>query len=66
MSRFKVLAGVHSEGGRTYETGDIVDSRSDLTKHNSPGSIKFQRLPDEPDDSSQQTGISRTAGKSNK
>jgi len=45
MARFKVLVGVHSEGGKTYgkneEAGDIVETDNDLTKHNSQGSIKF-------------------------
>lgn len=28
--RVKVLRGIHMEGGRTYKTGEIVNSRTDL------------------------------------
>ena len=46
--RFKVLIGAHNEGGMTYgpdeEGGDVVDSKSDLSQHNSPGAIKFARV----------------------
>lgn len=38
----RVLRGSHSEGGRTYRKGQVVDSKSNLSKlHNKPGSIKF-------------------------
>lgn len=46
MARFRVVAGSHNEGGVTYRKGDIVDSKSDLSKLNSPGSLKFQRAED--------------------
>jgi len=42
--RFKVLRGTHREGGKKYNKGDIVNSASDLRRHNSPGAIKFQPL----------------------
>lgn len=45
--KFKVVRGVHSEGGVTYEKGDVVDSASDLRTLNSPGAIKFQILENE-------------------
>lgn len=34
MPKFKLISGVHSEGGRTYLPGEIIESRSDLSKHN--------------------------------
>lgn len=41
MALFQVLRGVHHEGGKTYYgrhkgKGDVVDSKSDLSKHNPP------------------------------
>jgi hypothetical protein len=57
--KFRVLRGNHSEGkypeghpwvGRSiiYEIGEIVDSRSNLARHNKPGPLgpKFQRIYD--------------------
>ena len=44
---FKVLRGSHSEGGKTYRKGEVVDSKSDLIKHNSSGSIKFANVFDD-------------------
>lgn len=51
--KFKVLHGLHYEGknsdgkAKCYKRGDVVDSASDLDKKfNSPGSIKFERVPD--------------------
>jgi hypothetical protein len=41
---FRVLQGSHSEGGKLYDPGDIVDSASDLLLLNSPGSIKFEKV----------------------
>lgn len=41
FGRFKLLQGVHSEGGKTYTQGDVFDSASDLCLHNGPGSRKF-------------------------
>ena len=49
MARFKVLTGKHHEGGRTYKTGEIVDSKSDLLKLNR-GSRKFERVTKEDDE----------------
>ena len=52
MAKFKVLHGLHCEGknpngkSRVYHAGDIVDSASDLNKHNFPGSQKFERVAD--------------------
>ena len=34
MSKFKVLAGKHTEGGKLYGVGDVVDSKSNLLKFN--------------------------------
>ena len=34
VGRFRVLMGKHHEGGRTYQTGEIVESKSDLLKLN--------------------------------
>lgn len=42
--KFKVLRGSHTEGGRRYSKGDIVDSASDLSKYNSPGATKFAKV----------------------
>ena len=44
MAKFKVLRGLHSEGGCTYQPGDVVDSASDLSRHNRPGSRKFEKV----------------------
>jgi len=46
--RFKVLRGCHAEGKRVYQRGEVVTTDVDLAKRfNSPGSIKFQQLPDD-------------------
>lgn len=42
MARFRVLHGHHSEGGKSYGKGDIVDSASDLSTLNAPGAVKFE------------------------
>ena len=42
--KFRVLCGVHSEGGRTYGVGSVVDSASDLSRLNYPGVERFERL----------------------
>lgn len=50
VGRFRVLRGSHSEGYnpdgsiRIYHKGDIVDSVTNLLKHNKQGSIKFQKV----------------------
>ena len=47
MPKFKLLRGFHREGGRTYEPGEIIDSKSDLSRHNSRNPHrpqKFQKL----------------------
>src|SRR5262245_42846317 len=50
IMKFRVLRGKHSEGGRTYSVGEVVDSASDLSKHNNPtGSQKFERIQAEDD-----------------
>ena len=41
--KFRVLCGIHSEGGRTYEAGSVVDSKSDLSRLNYTGVERFQR-----------------------
>ena len=46
MAKFRVLHGLHSEGGRVYDAGSVVDSKSNLLRFNQPGAVKFQALPD--------------------
>lgn len=46
MTKFRVLAGSHREGGVTYRQGDIVDSKSNLLKLNR-GGRKYARVTDE-------------------
>lgn len=41
FGKFKLLQGVHREGGKTYEKGDIIPSVTDLAKHNTVGAMKF-------------------------
>lgn len=44
---YRVVAGVHSENGKVYKKGDIVDSKSDLSQMNHPPtSIKFEKVED--------------------
>lgn len=52
MARFRVLTGKHREGGRTYKTGEVVDSKSDLLKLNR-GSRKFDRVTKEDDEAAE-------------
>lgn len=47
--RFRVLRGLHSHGGRTYEPGEVVETDVDLVLlHNVPYGRKFERLDDAP------------------
>ena len=61
MPRFRVLQGIHSEGGKIYAPksavsgldipkekygGEVVVTKSDLTRFNSPGAVKFEKLPE--------------------
>jgi len=47
FGKFKVLVGIHNEGGNTYnESSPAFESVSDLCKHNSPGCVKFARAED--------------------
>ena len=47
--QFKVLRGIHSESGRTYYAGSIVDSKSDLLTMNHVSSTpRFQRVESDP------------------
>ena len=49
--KFKVLRGMHAEGGRTYEVGSIVDSASDLCTLNYVSSApRFQRVESDPEE----------------
>lgn len=48
MARFKVLRGKHVEDGVIYSPGQIVDSKSDLSKLNAPGAQKFEKLGEDP------------------
>lgn len=52
MAKFRVVAGSHSENDkagllRTYRRGEVVDSASNLMKHNQPGCIKFEPVADD-------------------
>lgn len=50
MPLFRVLRGRYVEGKTTdgkqriYVQGDIIDSKSDLMRFNSPGAIKFEKI----------------------
>lgn len=54
MPVFRVLSGTHCEGERgpdgklvKYRRGDVFRARGDLDKtHNHPGSIRYERLPE--------------------
>ena len=46
FGRFKVLRGCHSEGGKIYKKGDIVESATDLLKHNDPKEPRFASVDD--------------------
>lgn len=41
---FKLLRGVHSEGGNVYRKGDCFESKSNLSVHNHKNSVRFQKL----------------------
>lgn len=44
---YKLLSGIHSEGGKVFRKGDIFESNCDLTKLNSPPfSVKFAKVDD--------------------
>ena len=55
---FKILIGIHQEGGNTYAAedssyhnnedcaGSVIETDNDLEKHNGPGVIKFAKLDD--------------------
>lgn len=43
-TKFRVMRGIHAEGGKVYRQGEVVDSKTDLSKHNSPGATKFERV----------------------
>lgn len=52
--KFKVLRGKHAEGRnpdgsqRVYQQGEVVDSVSDLSRLNSSGAVKFERIDEAP------------------
>lgn len=48
--RFKLLHGIHNEGGKTYYPGDVIDSASDLSKHNRPSNVRYEPVAEETDD----------------
>jgi hypothetical protein len=60
--KFKVLHGIHSEGYRTYGVGTVVDSKSDLSKFNRPGSVRFQQVPDDTPTQEQAAQLAAEAG----
>lgn len=46
--KFKILAGAHTERGKFYPQGSIIESNVALdTRFNQPGSIKFLRVNEE-------------------
>lgn len=45
MPKFRLRFGVHNEGGKTYYPGDVIDSASDLSKHNERfGGVRFEPI----------------------
>lgn len=44
MARFRLLSGIHNEGGRTYKPGETIDSKTDLNRFNVPGSVRFEQV----------------------
>ena len=46
VGRFRVVQGSHHEGGKHYKKGDIVESCSNLLKHNYPGSTSYVSVDD--------------------
>lgn len=43
--KYQVLAGQHREGGKTYNKGDVVDSKTNLLRLNADGlDPKFRRV----------------------
>lgn len=44
LGYWEVLRGKHTEGGYRYTVGDIVHSKSDLSKQNQPNAEKFRKL----------------------
>jgi len=45
MAKYLLLRGSHSENGNLYNRGTEFESTNEnLENHNSPGSVKFQRL----------------------
>lgn len=43
---YRVLRGSHYEQGKKFKQGDILNSLSNLERMNSPGAIKFQKMPE--------------------
>lgn len=66
MPRWKLVTGVHSDqdailiqakeipgaerGPGLFYAGDVFDSDKDLSHFNIPGSVRFEKLADDPDD----------------
>lgn len=49
MAKFRLLQGLHSQGGCTYQPGDVLESSGDLTRHNYPGAKpRFELLEEQP------------------
>lgn len=44
FGKFQILHGTHTEWGKTYKRGQIIESMSDLDRFNKPGARKFRRL----------------------
>jgi len=72
MGKFEVLRGIHSEGVDEkdkpieFHVGDVVNSKTDLLKHNKPGSEKFRRVPDETAAKNDSSKKSQKAGSNEK
>lgn len=49
MARYRLMRGRHIEKGVTYTKNKIVESDTNLLLQNSPGSLKFEKLPDRPE-----------------
>lgn len=56
---FKVLIPSHSEGGKIYGKGDVVETEFDLNTMNGPNSKKFQEV----DKPKQSSPVKRTISK---
>lgn len=47
MPKYKLLDGRHSESGRVWKRGQVVETAKDLLKHNRQGLRKFEQVHDD-------------------